>query len=125
MPIFQLGMPMCQTVSLFQLDVPTFQRACQFFRNSSYEILREISILNYCIKNSLLYLISYLYISCVYVSYIKIVLYFISILHSILKKSVCNFCFFKLFCSLVRNENIKRPGFYTLKARMKSNKDFL
>ena len=125
MPIFQLGMPMCQTVPLFQLEVPTCQRACQFFRNSSYEILTEISILNYCIKNSMLYLISYLYISCVYVSYIKIVLNFISILHSILKKSVCNFCFFKLLCSLVRNENIKRPGFYTLKARMKSNTDFL
>ena len=48
-----------------------------------------------------------------YVRHIKTVLYFISILHIILKKSVWNFYFF-LFCSLVRNENIKRPGFYTL-----------
>ena len=32
----------------------------------------------------------------------------------VLKKKVWNFCFFKLFCSLVTNENIKRPGFYTL-----------
>ena len=24
------------------------------------------------------------------------------------------FCFLKLFCSLVKNENTKRPGFYTL-----------
>ena len=50
----------------------------------------------------------------VYVSYRKIILYFISILHVILKKSVRNFCFLKLFCSLVKNENTKRPGFYTL-----------
>ena len=40
--------------------------------------------------------------------------YFISILHVLLKKSVWNFYVLKLFCSLVRNENIKRPGFYTL-----------
>ena len=32
----------------------------------------------------------------------------------VLKKKVWNFCFFKLFCSLVTNENIKRRGFYTL-----------
>ena len=44
----------------------------------------------------------------------KIVLYFISIFHLILKESVQNFCFLKLFCSLVQNENIKGPGFYTL-----------
>ena len=54
-----------------------------------------------------------------YVSSIKIVLYFISILHVILKKSVLNFCFLKLFCSLVKNENTKRAGFYTF------NKGFL
>ena len=52
----------------------------------------------------------------------KIILYFISILHVILKKSVRNFSFFKLFCSVVRNENIKRPGFYMLQvARNFSN----
>ena len=42
-----------------------------------------------------------------YVSYIKTVLYYISILNVILKKSVQNFCFSKLFCSLVKNENKK------------------
>ena len=57
-------------VQIFQLGVPTCQRACQFFKHSSYEMLREISILYYYIKNSTLYLISYLYTSCVYVSYI-------------------------------------------------------
>ena len=44
----------------------------------------------------------------------KIVLYFISILHLILKESVC---FLKLFCSLFQNENTKGPGFYTLLVR--------
>ena len=47
----------------------------------------------------------------VYVSHIKTALYFISILHVILKKSVE---FSKLFCSLDKNENTKRPGSYTL-----------
>ena len=48
------------------------------------------------------------------VSYIEIVLYFIFILNFILK-SVWNFSFFFfLFCSLVRNENTKQHGFYTL-----------
>ena len=43
-----------------------------------------------------------------------------SILYVILKKSVFFikiiyiFLFFLSFCSLVRNENVKRPGFYTL-----------
>ena len=32
----------------------------------------------------------------------------------ILRKSVQNICFLKLFCSLVKNENTKRPSFYTL-----------
>ena len=50
----------------------------------------------------------------IYEWYIKIVLYFISILHVILKESVQNFCFLKLFCSSVKNENTKRPAFYTL-----------
>ena len=48
------------------------------------------------------------------VLYIRIVLYFISIYHIILNKCVWNFCFLELFCSSIRNENIKRPGFYTL-----------
>ena len=42
------------------------------------------------------------------------VLYFISIPHVILKKSVRNFCFLKFFCSLIKNGNTKRPGFYML-----------
>ena len=44
----------------------------------------------------------------------KIVIYLISVLYVILKKSVQNFCFLELFCSLVKNENTKGPGFYTL-----------
>ena len=54
-------------------SAPTCQRACQVFKHSSYERLREISMLYYYKKNSTLYLTSYLHISCVYVSCIKIV----------------------------------------------------
>ena len=34
-------------VPIFQLDMPTCQKACQFFEHSSYEMLKEISILYY------------------------------------------------------------------------------
>ena len=60
---------------------------------------------------------SLLCIANIYISPIKVVLYFFSILRVILKKSVWNFLFsFFLFCSLVRNENIKRPGFFMLQS---------
>ena len=78
------------------------------FRRFPYEISREIFVLNYCITNSTLYLISKLFILYVYVSYIKIVLNFISILHIVLRESVWNFSFFLIFfffISLVRHEN--------------------
>ena len=39
----------------FELGVPTYQKACQFFRHSSYEMLSEISILYYYIKNYTFY----------------------------------------------------------------------
>ena len=78
--------------------VPTCQPACQFFnlawqffRHSFYEILREISILYGYIKNSTLYLYTYnstFYIFTDIISHRKIVLYFISILHFISKKSL-------------------------------------
>ena len=47
----------------------------------------------------------------VYVSYIKIVLHFISILHIILKKSMRDFYFLKVFYSLVKSETAKRPDY--------------
>ena len=49
------GMP------IFQLAMSTCQRAFQFFKHSSYEMLREISIFNYYLKNPTLYLISHTY----------------------------------------------------------------
>ena len=66
-------------VPILELGVPTCMKAYQFFQHVSYEMLKEISMLYYYIKNSL-YLTSYLYVSCVCVSCIKIVLYFISTL---------------------------------------------
>ena len=41
MPIFQLDM------QIFQLGMPTCQKMCLFFKHSSYEMLKEISILYY------------------------------------------------------------------------------
>ena len=43
---------------IFYFCVPTCQKVCQFFKHSSYEMLREISLLYYFIKNSALYLMS-------------------------------------------------------------------
>ena len=80
-------------------------------------LLRELSILYYYIKNSTFYLILQLYIPYVYVWYIKIVLYFISILHVMLKKSVWIFNFFKFFYFLLFSLKLKRPAFYTLQVR--------
>ena len=39
------------TCLVFQLSVSTCQKACQFFKYSPYEMLSEISILYYYIKN--------------------------------------------------------------------------
>ena len=86
-------------VPTFQIGVSICQRTCQFFKLFSYEMLREISILYFCIKSSTLYLISYLYHT--YIAH-KNCIILISVLHAILKKSVGNFSFLELFCSLVR-----------------------
>ena len=67
-------------VPTFQIGVSTCQRTCQFFKHLSYEMLGEISILHFCIKDSILCLTSHLYI-CVYVSHIKI--YYTSFLYFI------------------------------------------
>ena len=84
-------------VPTFQIGVSTCQRTCQFFKHLSYELLGEISILYFCIKDSTLCLTSYLYM-CICIAH-KNLLYFISVLHSILKESVWNFCFLNSFCS--------------------------
>ena len=44
-------------VPMFQLGVSSCQRAYQQLKHSSYGMLREFSILYYCMKNSTLYLI--------------------------------------------------------------------
>ena len=68
---------MLNGVPIFQFGVPTRQRACQFLKHSSYEMLREISILNYYNKKLYIILdIILIHIMCIYVSYIKIVLYY-------------------------------------------------
>ena len=70
------------------------------------------SIFYYYIKNSTWY---HSYTHDIYICIVHkncIILHFYT--YVILKKSVQNFCFLKLFCSLVEKENTKRPGFYTL-----------
>ena len=73
--------------------VPTCRKVFQFFKYFSYEMLREIYILYYCIKNSTLYLIS-----CI-VHKNCIILHFYTPFH------ICMEFFF--FCSSVRNNNKK------------------
>ena len=112
MPTFHFYMPtyqktchkMCQYFNLAcqyakrHANFSTWHASVSIFKHSSDEMLREISILYYYIKSSTLYLISYLYISCVCIVHVNcIILYFL-----------------KLFCSLVKNRNIKIPGFYML-----------
>ena len=70
------------------------KRRANFSGNSSYEMLREISILYCYIENSTFYLISQLYVSYVYVCVVN---KNCIILHVILKKSVWNFFFFIFF----------------------------
>ena len=79
-------------MSKFQLGVPTCQKACQFFKHSSYEMLKELSILYYYIK-SYTYMICIVHKSCA-------ILYFYTSCH--IKKSVRNLCFLKVFYSLVK-----------------------
>ena len=52
---FNLACQRANDVPIFQLGVPTCQKACQFYRHSSYEMLSEISILYYYIKNYTFY----------------------------------------------------------------------
>ena len=83
-------------VPIFQPAMATCQRAVQFFKHSSYEMLREMLYLYkkfYIILDIIL-----IHIICICIVHITcIILYFQ-----------------KLFCSLDRNRNIKTPGFYRL-----------
>ena len=66
-----INVPMCfnlvchiqNGMIIFLFGMSTCQKVCQFFKYSSYEMLREISIFYSYIKNSMLHLISWLYIS--------------------------------------------------------------
>ena len=73
----------------FSFYVPTCHTTCQCFNLACQRAIRR--------ANSTLYFLSYLYVSYAYESYIKTVLYFISILYVMLKKSMCNFSFILLF----------------------------
>ena len=93
-PTSHFYMPTCQQMwqlakqhAKFSNWLPTCQKLCQFFKNSSYQMLREIKNSNSISKLYILYVY-------VYVTHVKIVLYFVSMLHVILKESVPKFSFF-------------------------------
>ena len=107
-PIFQLGVPIWHTACLiYQLGVPMCQKHANFpifllqnakgnfntlFLHKKFYIILDI--------------IGYIYKNC-------IILHFYTSCH--IKEKCAQFLFFlKLFCSLVKNENTKRPGFYIL-----------
>ena len=121
----QLTIFMCQrankqtnvpySVLMFQPGVSKCQTVLQFFKHSSYEMLREISLYKkFCIILDII-VIRIMWTWIVHENCIIL----ISILHTILKKSVWNFFFFH-FCFLFGNENIKTRFLY-----VKNNKSFL
>ena len=100
-------------VPIFYFDMPSCQKACQFFEFTKFKLLRNAKGNFYTLLlYEKFYIIYTWYCSYTYVLHMKIALYFISILNVILNKSVQNFCFLKLFCSLFKNQNTERPGFY-------------
>ena len=99
-------------LSIFQLDVPACQNPCQYFKNSSYKMLREISILYYYIKKFCIVLgITVILIICICIVHKNYIILHLYISGHIKERSVK--------FSLVRNENIniKRPGFYALQVK--------
>ena len=123
-PIFQLGVPIWHTACLiYQLGLPMCQKHANFPIFLLQNAKGNFNTL-FLHKNFTLYLISqviYIYISYVYVLNIKIVLYFISILHVILKKSVWNYFFF-IISFLLFSENLKYKKTWFL--YVTSNKGF-
>ena len=85
-------------VPMFQLCVPTCQKACQFSKNFSYEMLKEISILYYFIKNVILDIIV-IHIICIRIVHKNCnVLQFYTSYH--IKESCVEFFFFVIFSFL-------------------------
>ena len=117
---------MPNVVLIFQFGVPTSQKECQFFKHSFYKMLREISILYiflYFLYYTLLYKKFYIlldvlvtHIICICIVHKNCIkLHFYTSRH--IKENSVELFFFSFlfpFYSLVRNENIKRPGFYAL-----------
>ena len=100
-------------LSIFQIGVPTCLRACQFFKHSSYEMIREISIL-YCYIEKF-----YIIPDTIVIHKNYLVLHFYTSCH--IKEKCVEFFFFVIFfSSLVRNGNIKRPGFYKVESKERS-----
>ena len=107
---------MPNSVPVFHFGVPTCQKACLISKHPSYETIRETST-----YTSLLYKKFYIILDIIVIHMICICIVHKNciILHFYtscrIKEKCAEFLFFlKLFCSLVKNKNTKRFGFYTL-----------
>ena len=130
-PIIQLGMWACQRranflpwctnrVPIFHFGVPKSMPNFQTFfsQNSQGNFYILLLYKKFYIRLEIIVI----HIICICIVYGNcIILHFYT--SARIKKSVQNFCFLKLFCFLVQNENTKRPGFYTL--LVKQNKEFV
>ena len=111
-----INVPMCHTtchcaikgMTIFQLGVSTCKKKCQFFKHSSYEMLRKSLYYYYYITNLTLYLIIVIHIICICIIRKNcIMLHFYASFH--IKEKCVEFLFLINFS---RNENIKRSCLY-------------
>ena len=80
-------------VPIFHFGMPTCQKACQIFKHFSYKMLREISILYYYIKNSILdIIVIHMICTCIIHKFL-----YISILPIMCKGKCVEFLFFETF----------------------------
>ena len=102
----------------FILECQRANKGAKFFKHFCYQVLRKISILYYYIKKLYILLdIILIHIICMCIVNKKLH-YNLSLHWCHIKEKWVEFFFFYyffLFCSLAINQNIKRPGFYTLK----------
>ena len=88
-------------VPVFQLDVPTCHMLWQFFKHSSYEMLRDVSILYYYIKKFYIILgIIVIHIICICIVHKNcIIFHFYTSCH--IKEKCVEFLFLLFFCFLL------------------------
>ena len=119
MPVSHFYLSTCQCamgVLIFKLSMPTCKKACNTFKHSYYKMVRKNSINNLLYRKFHLILnIIVMHMVCICIVHKNcIILHFYTSCYIIEKSVEFIFLWFFSFCFLVTNENIKRPGFYTL-----------